>query len=101
MTQETSSPLRILVTDVFHFKHNVTVFVGALVGERKLRFPSQAAIMVDGKQLKTIVLRGRRMSGDHLPKDYVVVYTDEVVDLARDTVERGGCHLVFMSEQAQ
>lgn len=100
MTQESTYSLRILVTDVFHFKHNVTVFVGALVGKESIQFPSQVTLMIDGEHSRNIVLKGKRMSGDQLPPDYVIVYTDEFVDLDRDAVQRGGYNLVFLPEQS-
>lgn len=64
-----------------------------------IQFPSQVTLMIDGEHSRNIVLKGKRMSGDQLPPDYVVVYTDECVDLDRDAVRRGGCSLVFLPEQ--
>lgn len=83
------------VTDIFHFKDKTTVFVGKLVPHVDLSFPVSVSILTAGKFCRRVTLQGYRMPGDHLPEDHVVVYTDDSVDLDKQTVQSGECLLVI------
>lgn len=98
MNEETVNQFVIHVSDVFHFKHGITVFVGPLAGRKKIRFPLRVAIMIDGEHFTTVVLKGERMPGDQLPSDYIVVYTDESTNLNRDIVQSRKCSLVSLAD---
>lgn len=92
---EQASQFTLLVSDVFHFQDQSTVFIGTLISGDKVIVPSKVKIYLDQEMLVEVTLQGERMPGDRLPKNSVIVYTQESVDLEREAIKKHECRLVY------
>jgi len=98
---EAKIPFSIRIVDIFHFKGGVTLFVGELDRNVPISFPRQVSLLVDGQIYQNIRLQGQRMPGNHLPANYVAVYTNASVDLDKQLLQDRECLLVSEIDSQQ